>query len=29
MTIGLPGVADDQTLELRLDGGYSEVELSV
>ena len=29
VTIDLPGTADDQTLELRLDGGYGELELRI
>jgi HSP20 family molecular chaperone IbpA len=29
VTIDLPGTADDQTLQLRLDGGYSELELRI
>lgn len=29
LTIDLPGTADDQTLELRLDSGYGELELTI
>lgn len=29
LTIDLPGMADDQTLDLRLDGGYGELELTL
>jgi HSP20 family molecular chaperone IbpA len=29
LTIDLPGTANDQTLELRLDGGYGELELRI
>jgi HSP20 family molecular chaperone IbpA len=29
VTIDLPGTADDQTLELRLSGGYGELELRI
>ncbi len=29
LSIDLPGIADDQNLELRLDGGYGELELSI
>lgn len=29
LTIDLPGTADDQRIELRLDGGYGELELTI
>jgi hypothetical protein len=29
VSIDLPGTADDQQLELRLDGGYGELELTI
>lgn len=29
LTLDLPGTADDQTIELRLDSGYGELELTI